>query len=56
MPKTKRKKKRWCLCLSRWVEAYDSDMAPKVLLEATHESTLEMVDLEKLKEFAYKAD
>ena len=47
---------RWCLCLSRWVEAYDSDMAPKVILEATHESALEMGDLEKLKEFAYETD
>ena len=47
---------RWCLCLSRWVEAYDSEMAPKVILEATHESALEMVSLEKLKEYAYKED
>jgi uncharacterized protein (DUF2237 family) len=31
-------------------------MAPKVILEATHESTLEMVDLKRLKEFAYEAD
>ncbi len=47
---------RWCLCLSRWVEAYDSDMAPYVILEATHESALDMVSLEKLKEYAYKKD
>ena len=47
---------RWCLCLSRWVEAYDSEMAPKVILEATHESALEMVSLEKLKEYAYKEE
>tara|TARA_B100001113_G_scaffold238238_1_gene195848 strand:+ start:3997 stop:4362 length:366 start_codon:yes stop_codon:yes gene_type:complete len=45
---------RWCLCLSRWVEAYDSGMAPKVILEATHESALEKVSLEVLKEYAYK--
>ena len=47
---------RWCLCLSRWVEAYDSDMAPYVILEATHESALDMVSLEKLKQYAYKED
>ena len=47
---------RWCLCLSRWVEACDSDMAPYVILEATHESALDMVSLEKLKEYAYKED
>ena len=45
---------RWCLCLSRWVEAYDSGMAPYVVLEATHESALEMVSLDKLKEYEYK--
>tara|TARA_B100001778_G_scaffold49518_1_gene36731 strand:+ start:3761 stop:4126 length:366 start_codon:yes stop_codon:yes gene_type:complete len=47
---------RWCLCLSRWVEAYDSGMAPYVVLEATHESALEMVSLEKLQEHAYKEE
>ena len=47
---------KWCLCASRWVEAYDSGMAPQVVLEATHESALEMVSLDKLKEFAYKEE
>ena len=46
----------WCLCLSRWVEAHDSDMAPQVVLESTHESALEMVELETLKKYAYKSD
>ena len=47
---------RWCLCLSRWVEAYDAGMAPQVVLEATHESALDMVKLEKLKEYAFKSE
>jgi len=47
---------RWCLCLSRWVEAYDAGMAPKVVLESTHESALDMVTLEKLKEHAFKLE
>jgi|TARA_B110000263_G_scaffold3793_1_gene3199 uncharacterized protein (DUF2237 family) len=47
---------RWCLCLSRWVEAYDAGMAPPVVLEATHESALDMVELEKLKEYAFKLE
>ena len=46
----------WCLCLSRWVEAHDSDMAPQVVLESTHESALEMVELETLKKYAYNPD
>ncbi|WP_026292706.1 DUF2237 family protein [Rubritalea marina] len=42
----------WCLCVTRWVEAYQSGSAPKVHLEATHLSALEYIDLETLKEFA----
>ncbi len=43
---------RWCLCASRWKEAYEAGMAPQVLLAATHISTLEFIDLEALMEFA----
>lgn len=32
---------RWCVCVSRWVEALDEDVAPPVVLEATNESVLE---------------
>jgi uncharacterized protein len=42
---------RWCLCAMRWVEAYKANMAPKLVLEATHESMLELVPLEVLQEF-----
>jgi uncharacterized protein (DUF2237 family) len=31
-------------------------MAPQVVLEATHESALDMVKLEKLKEYAFKSE
>ena len=43
---------RWCLCLSRWVEAYEADMAPKICLEATHLSALEFIDKEILEKYA----
>jgi uncharacterized protein (DUF2237 family) len=43
---------RWCLCAQRWVEAMEADMAPRVVLESTHERTLEFVDLATLKHFA----
>lgn len=43
---------QWCLCMSRWVQAYDAGVAPKVVLEATHISALEFVSLEQLQEFA----
>lgn len=43
---------RWCLCAKRWLEAVDDGMAPRVLLRATHKRALEIVTLDKLKEFA----
>lgn len=43
---------RWCLCVSRWKEAYRAGVAPPVKLEATHISTLEFVSLEELREYA----
>ncbi len=43
---------RWCLCAERWKEAYLAGKAPLVVLEATHESMLEVVPLDTLKQFA----
>lgn len=43
---------RWCLCASRWVEAMEAGKAPRVVLEATHERTLDFVDLATLKRHA----
>ena len=42
----------WCLCAARWQEAFEAGAAPKVVLEATHESTLEVTTLENLKRHA----
>lgn len=46
---------RWCLCAARWKEALDAGMAPKVILEATHISTIEFVDLDDLRRHAVEA-
>lgn len=43
---------RWCLCAARWVEAYEAGAAPRVVLEATHERTLDYVPLATLRRFA----
>jgi uncharacterized protein len=43
---------RWCLCAARWQEALEAGAAPKVVLAATHERTLEVVDLADLKKYA----
>lgn len=45
---------RWCLCVSRWQEAFHAGVAPNVNLEATHMSTLEYVSLEDLREYSVK--
>lgn len=43
---------RWCLCASRWQEAFEAGQAPRVVLEATHMATLEWVGLEDLQRHA----
>lgn len=43
---------RWCLCVSRWLEAYENGIAPTLILEATHIKTLKYVSLEILMKYA----
>ena len=43
---------RWCICASRWREAFDAGMAPAVVLSATHEETLAVIALTDLKRHA----
>ncbi len=43
---------RWCLCASRWLEAYHAGHAPQVVLGATHERALEIIPIEVLASFA----
>ncbi len=40
---------KWCLCVKRWIEA---EKAPKLILEATHEKTLEYISLNKILKYA----
>jgi len=47
---------KWCLCVSRWVEALEAGVAPLVDLEATHIAALEFVSLEDLKAHALSQD
>jgi uncharacterized protein (DUF2237 family) len=47
---------RWCLCATRWKEAWKAGVAPQVILAATHISTLEFVSLEELRAHAVDAD
>jgi hypothetical protein len=43
---------RWCLCASRWLEAFEQGMAPNVFLASTHKRALDIIDLSKLKQHA----
>lgn len=45
---------KWCLCVSRWIEAYKENVAPPIILESTHIKTLEYISIEVLEEFNIK--
>ena len=40
---------QWCLCASRFIQAYDEGCAPKVNLSSTHKKALDIIPLETLK-------
>jgi uncharacterized protein (DUF2237 family) len=42
----------WCLCMNRWLEAYEQGKAPKLKLAACHKRLLKFVPIEVLKTFA----
>lgn len=39
---------RWCLCAPRWQEALEAGQAPRVVLAATHELSVEWCDRAEL--------
>ncbi len=43
---------QWCVCAARWAEALEEGAACPVVLESTHMSALEFVDLEDLRAYA----
>ena len=43
---------KWCLCSMRWKEALENNYAPNVVLEATHEKTLDVITLNDLIKYA----
>ncbi len=42
---------KWCLCISRWLEAERAGKAPFVVLEATHQKALEYTTLELMQKY-----
>lgn len=47
---------KWCLCALRWKEAYESGMAPSVVLEATNQDVLKYIPFEWLLEYKVALD
>lgn len=43
---------QWCLCAERWQQAFEAGAAPNVVLSATDLSTLEIIDLKSLQQYA----
>ena len=43
---------KWCVCASWFARAVEAGKGCPIYLKATHEKTLELVKIEKLKEFA----
>ena len=47
---------RWCLCASRWLEAFRAGQAPDVVLGATHARALDVIPIELLTSRAVAPD
>jgi uncharacterized protein (DUF2237 family) len=43
---------RWCLCASRFLQAHEEGLAPRVHLSATHRRALEIVPVQFLRDSA----
>ncbi|MGI3169206.1 DUF2237 family protein [Pseudooceanicola sp. C21-150M6] len=43
---------RWCLCASRFLQAHDEGCAPRIRLECTHRSAMDVVPYEILNNYA----
>jgi len=43
---------KWCLCIKRWLQAYNADKAPKIIPECTNELALEYTSKDILMKFA----
>lgn len=43
---------RWCLCASRWLQAYEAGQAPRVYVRSTHAAALRIVPMKILTSMA----
>ena len=45
---------RWCLCVLRWLEAYNNGVAPLLDLDATSQNVLKYANINLFKQYDYK--
>lgn len=43
---------KWCVCVGRWIEAYNHSCETSIVLSATHIDVLKIIDFKILKKFA----
>ncbi|WP_344805749.1 DUF2237 family protein [Microlunatus ginsengisoli] len=43
---------RWCVVLDRWLQSYEAGLASPIVLAATNERALDLVELDVLRRFA----
>lgn len=43
---------RWCLCASRWKEAFYEGVAPPVILTSCEETALEVISIDMLRKYS----
>lgn len=42
----------WCICVTRWVDAYEAGFAPPIKLQACHKAVLAYVPMHVLEDYA----
>ena len=42
---------KWCLCASRWLEAFNAGIAPPIIAESTNIKTLEIIDIDIINKY-----
>jgi|TARA_B100000085_G_C18335617_1_gene428144 hypothetical protein len=43
---------KWCLCASRWIEAYENNCAPNVYILSTNHEVLKIIPIDILKKYS----
>ncbi len=43
---------KWCLCASRWIEAYENNCAPNVYILSTNHEVLKIIPINILKKYS----